>query len=110
MSAIIQITKDNFDKVQNAAGPVLLDFYTPWCRPCQIMAPILEEIAQEEKDSLVIFKIDASEELDIATKFNVTAVPNLILLENQQIQKRIRGSMPKEKLLSWIQSSEPSQV
>ena len=101
--SIIKITKVNFEeKVLNSKKQVLLDFWATWCGPCQMLAPVLEEIAEENED-LIIGKIDVDKERDLAIQFNVASIPTMILMENGQPVKRMVGFCPKAEVLKWLE-------
>lgn len=98
----ITITKANFDElVLHSSSPVLLDFWAPWCGPCRMVAPIVEELAEEREDVLV-GKVNVDEEIELALQFGVASIPTLIVMKNGQEAARTVGYQPKadlEKLL-----------
>ncbi|MGM9549760.1 MAG: thioredoxin [Faecousia sp.] len=100
--SIMHITKANFDElVKNNVKPVLLDFWAPWCGPCRMVAPIVEEIAQERED-IAVGKINVDEEMELAMQFGVASIPTLVVMENGKVADKAVGYMPKadiEKLL-----------
>ena len=101
MSAI-NINKDNFqEEVLNSDKPVLLDFWAPWCGPCRMVAPIVEEIAQEN-ESIVVGKINVDEDGALASQFGIVSIPTLILMENGQPVKTLVGFRPKADLLKQL--------
>ena len=97
--AVITITKDNFEeKVMNAPGKVLLDFWATWCGPCRMVAPIVEEIAAENP-GITVGKIDVDTEMELAVKFGVVSIPTLVVMEHgEQINKTV-GYAPTAELM-----------
>lgn len=96
--AIIQITKDNFDQlVLNGSKPVLLDFWAPWCGPCRMVAPILEQIAAQRED-ILIGKVNVDEELELAREFDISSIPTLVLMKEGMAVAEAIGYMPKEDI------------
>lgn len=97
--ATVKITKDNFEtEVLQAEKPVLVDFWAVWCGPCQMVGPILEEIA-EERDDVVIGKVNVDEEQELAAQFGVMSIPTMILFKGGEAVNKIVGAMPKESIL-----------
>ena len=100
--AEITITKDNFEeKVLNAEGKVLLDFWATWCGPCRMVAPIVEAIAEERSD-IVLGKINVDEEMELAMKFGIASIPTLIVIRDGKEAAKLIGYRPRadiEKLL-----------
>ena len=93
-----QITDNNFDaEVLEADKPVLVDFWAPWCGPCRIVAPALEEIAGE-RDDLRIVKLNTDENQQTAAAFQVLSIPTMILFKGGQPVKTVIGAYPKKKL------------
>ena len=100
MAKPIEVTDQTFeDVVLKADLPTLVDFWAVWCGPCKMIAPVLEEIAQEYEGQVQVTKLDVDHNNDSAFKYGVMSIPTLILFKNGQPAERIVGFMPKEKLL-----------
>jgi len=84
-------------EVLEADGPVLVDFWAPWCGPCRVVAPVLEEIAAERSD-LKIVKLNVDENQQTAANYQVLSIPTLILFKHGQVAKKVIGAYPKRKL------------
>jgi len=98
MAAIIDVTDDNFQaEVIEADTPVLVDFWAPWCGPCRVVHPVLEQIANE-RDDLRIVKLNVDENQQTAMSFEVLSIPTLILFKGGQVAKKVIGAYPKKKL------------
>ena len=100
---IIEVTDASFQaEVIESETPVLVDFWAPWCGPCRVVAPILEEIAAERED-LKIVKLNTDENIQTASEYQILAIPTLLVFRNGQVAKRIQGAMPKKRLQAEIE-------
>ena len=98
----IHLNKESLSKLlgQNAKA-VLVDFWAEWCGPCQMMGPVLEQIAAE-RDDLIVGKINVDEYPDLAGEYSVDSIPALLLFRNGKLEKRVAGFMNKDVLLSRL--------
>ena len=98
----LNITMKNFEsEVINSDKPVLLDFWAPWCGPCQMMLPIVEAIANENPD-IKVGKINVDENGELARKFKVMSIPTLMVVKDGVVVKRSTGAIPKDKVLELL--------
>ena len=106
MSRTITVTDSNFDEiVLKSANPVLVDFWATWCRPCQMVAPILEELTQEYAGKLTIAKLDVDQNQQTAARYHVMSIPAMIIFKSGQPVANIVGFKPKEKLKQELDSA-----
>ena len=100
--AVIEITNENFDaKVLNEKKPVLLDFFAVWCGPCQMLSPIVDEIG-EEKDDIVVGKINVDDQPELANAFGVSSIPTLVVMKDGKEAARSVGLRSKEQVLALL--------
>mgnify|MGYP006377327781 FL=1 len=100
--SVINANKNNFNTISKSEKPVLLDFYASWCRPCQMVSRVLDEIAKERNDFLIA-KINVEEEKDLAEQFGVMSIPTLMVLKDEKIINKSVGMKPKAKIIEMIQ-------
>jgi thioredoxin 1 len=102
----IEINETNFEKeVLSSDKPVLVDFWAPWCGPCKMLSPVIEEIASEYNGKAKVFKVNTDENMSLSTKFQITSIPCLILFKNGEILNKIMGFRSKGDLEKLIDSA-----
>ncbi len=103
--ALVHITKENFNKeVMETEKVVLLDFWATWCGPCQMIAPILNEVAEECPD-ITVGKIDVDEEQELAMSFGITSIPTLIVIKNGKAVDKAIGMRAKNQIIEMIDNA-----
>lgn len=99
MAEITTVTDVNFQtEVIESDKPVLVDFWAPWCGPCRMVAPVLEEIAKERGEDIQIVKLNIDENPETAAKFQVMSIPTLIVFKDGDVAHKVIGALPKRRL------------
>lgn len=100
--SVINIDKSNFEgEVLNSEKTVLVDFWAPWCAPCRMVSPIMEEIATERSD-IKVCKVNVDEQPELAGQFNIMSIPTLMVVKNGEIVTRVSGARPKNAILEML--------
>ena len=100
--AAININSQNFyEEVIQSDKKVLLDFWAPWCAPCRMVVPLVEEIAEDRPD-IKVGKINVDEQMELANQFGVMSIPTLVVLENGKIISKSMGAKPKKAILNML--------
>ncbi len=102
-SATVTLNESNFEtEVTKSNQPVLVDFWAEWCGPCKMIAPILDEIAKEKSGSIKVAKVNVDENQSLSARFNIRAIPSLLIFKNGQLRDQITGVTSKKNLLDKL--------
>ena len=98
----VTITSENFESLKNGAQPLVVDFWATWCGPCKMVGPIVAEIAEEKADTLKVGKLNVDDEMEIARRYGIMAIPTMILFKDGKEAAKFTGFAPKEQILSEL--------
>ncbi len=111
MNKILELTEDNFEvEVIQASTPVVVDFYAPWCGPCKMLAPALEQLAGEFAGRLKFTKANVDETPDLAASFEVSGVPTLMLFHGGKVVDQVVGLSGLRQLKAWLEKAASAAV
>ena len=100
----VQITSENFESLKAGNLPLVVDFWATWCGPCRMLAPVIEELAKEYEDKLVVGKCDVEENEDLAAEFGIRNIPTVLFFKNGDVVDKLIGAQPKAKLVEKFDS------
>ena len=101
MKVIELSEKDFFEKIENSEGKVLVDCYAPWCGPCKMLSPIIDELA-EEIDNCTFYKVNVDDAEELSVKYGIMSIPTILLFDNKELKEKIVGLKTKEELKTII--------
>ena len=97
--SVLNVTSENYEsEVLKSDKKVLIDFYADWCGPCKMMSPVIDEIAEEMKETIKVGKINVDENQDLAMEYGVMSIPTIVVLKNGEVQKTFVGVTDKEEI------------
>ena len=103
MADILNLNEDNFEKTVNDSKlPLIIDFWAEWCAPCKAIAPILDELAVELNEKLLIGKVNLDENQDLAMKYSIRSIPTILFFKNDELKDTKVGLSSKTDLISWV--------
>lgn len=100
--AVTALTKENFDEIVHSGKTVLIDFWAPWCGPCKMLSPVVDEVAEEVDDSIQVCKVNIDDEQELAVEYGVMSIPTLIVLKNGERVATSVGVKPKKAILDLL--------
>ncbi|MBT9548249.1 MAG: thioredoxin [Candidatus Sericytochromatia bacterium] len=101
--AVKEVNDQNFaEEVLNASSPVLVDFWAPWCGPCRLVSPVVEEIAKDYDGKLKVVKVNTDDNPETASNYHISGIPSLLLFKEGQVADQIVGAVPKAKLSNMV--------
>ena len=107
---IIELTAENFENEIQGDRPLLVDFWAAWCGPCRMVAPVLDELADEKKDQVRIGKLNVDDFQELSMRYQVSSIPTFLLFKNGEVADRMMGAMPKAAFEKFIERNVGSAV
>ena len=99
--SVLHIKNNDFEQIKNSEKPVLVDFYADWCGPCRMLSPVIESVANE-RDDILVAKVNVDENAELASEFGVVSIPMLVVIKNGEIVNRSMGARPKSQVLALL--------
>jgi thioredoxin 1 len=100
---MIDVKQDNFDdEVLKSSIPVVIDFWAPWCGPCRVFSPIIDEVSKDYEGKVKFAKLNTDENQEVAVKYNIMSIPTVIIFKNGAVKATSVGALPKESFKSWL--------
>ena len=103
--SVIKATDENFESLIKSQKPILIDFWAPWCSPCKMLEPILDEISKEMTNEITIAKLNIDNDLNTPTKLSIRGVPTMMIFKNGETKSVKNGATSKSNIVSWIKEN-----
>jgi thioredoxin 1 len=104
--AVVELTNENFDQeVAQHKGTVLVDFWAPWCGPCRMVGPVVEELAREYQGKVKVGKLNTDEASEIASRYGIRSIPTIMFFKNGEMVQQLVGAYPKAKIAEKLDAS-----
>ncbi|SHJ12889.1 thioredoxin [Cruoricaptor ignavus] len=100
----LEITDNSFDEVLNSDKPVLVDFWAAWCAPCRMLAPIIEEVADDFEGRALVGKVDVDNNQEVSSRYGIRSIPTVLIFKNGEVVDKIVGVVPKEQITEKLQA------
>ena len=101
--SVVSVNERNFDsEVLQSTLPVLIDFWAPWCGPCKMFSPVVDEVAERQQGKLKVCKVNIDEEPGLAQRFGVMSIPMLVVVKNGKVVNKSVGARPKDRILAML--------
>jgi thioredoxin 1 len=104
MANVVSLNESNFDNETKGQVPVVVDFWAEWCGPCKMIAPVLDEVAKEKSGSVKVAKVNVDENQGLSARYNIHAIPTLLIFKNGEVKDQVVGMISKRDLLSKIEA------
>ncbi len=103
---MLELNSDNFEtEVLKSKVPVVVDYWAPWCGPCRVFSPIIEDVSKDYTDKVKFAKLNTDENQEIAARYNIMSIPTVLLFKDGKIKATSVGALPKESFKSWLNKS-----
>ncbi|MGL5972995.1 MAG: thioredoxin [Oscillospiraceae bacterium] len=100
--SVLHITEENFDELINSGKKVIVDFWAPWCGPCKVLGPIIEEFANEVDDNIIVGKVNVDDEQNLAQQFSIMTIPTVIVFKDGKAGNKAVGVINKDQLKDML--------
>jgi len=100
--AVVELTKDNFEQVVTSNGTVIIDYWAPWCGPCRMIAPVIDELAKDYAGKITCCKVNTDESPNVASTYGIRSIPTVLIFKGGEKKESVIGAVPKSTLTTLI--------